>query len=512
MTSFPLEGSEGKIFLRALRRYSDECEAPALTPDCPFAIDIAPGRRGCGEECTDLLAQYGAPMSVEEVQLGKGVAIRPRIPRPRRRPEGPVKAFDAGEHLLIDQDLPITSWRSSSLLRFLMNLLMTPPPEDPEERAHRLDGIEGLMHELDTRGFDSEALLKDPGALVITSTIAMSLLVKLLLEAAETVEVDISQLPVVETQILDQWSPCLFPDGQLRLSGSPNQTSAELEHNANIITGLIERIPEISSVMSETSVHSIIDWTAPSTRRRFSPPEPDVNSRWALDRFTTTYLDAWDDSSLHCEWEWLHGKRVPPCDPREMHARVIDEGTLNAAIATRSVMGGSPRAGSPLAADSYVKPAVEMLREGRRQSAAAIFEAIARVSPHSRDAHNNLGFCLLPDEPEVALREFNLAAKLGMGDNCMNIANRMLALVYLRHFASALSLADKFYSSLDSVVAPVTCYMWSLDAPQEVVTVTNVRMYVAEVAEMAARLSNDQVLAEKWRDRANVFASAVKPR
>lgn len=52
----PQDPREREIFLRALRQYSDNCEPPELTPDCPYSVTVGPGLWGCGNECMDLLA------------------------------------------------------------------------------------------------------------------------------------------------------------------------------------------------------------------------------------------------------------------------------------------------------------------------------------------------------------------------------------------------------------------------------------------------------------------------
>ena len=95
MTQLPSAGPEREIFLRALRAYSEACTPPALTPGCPFAIEIAPGRRGCGDECLTLLAEHGAPGPVEEFAVGEFHVVRNRRPRPRHSPESTARPYDA---------------------------------------------------------------------------------------------------------------------------------------------------------------------------------------------------------------------------------------------------------------------------------------------------------------------------------------------------------------------------------------------------------------------------------
>jgi len=145
-----------------------------------------------------------------------------------------------------------------------------------------------------------------------------------------------------------------------------------------------------------------------------------------------------------------------------------------------------------------------MLREGRRQSAAAIFEAIARVSPGDAAAHNNFGFCLLPDDPGKALEELETAASLGMASRGTNVGNRMLALCRLDRTVSALALAEEYFEGgADRETANRPAFMWSfeLDDPK-LLEVGDVAVYVAELAAHSSVSAGDAQLGARWSDRA----------
>jgi hypothetical protein len=511
MTTFPLSGREGDIFLRALREYSDSCSAPALTPGCPFAVDIGPGQRGCGEECVDLLASYQAPMSIEEVQLGKGLAVRPRVPRSRRGPGIQAKPFDAAELLLADKVHPITSWRSSSLLRFVLDQLSEPPPSDPVERTRRRDGIEGILGELDSRGFDTHAIVSDPGAIIVMNGIALATIVPVVMASAgqdvlpTIIGFDTPTLPTMGEELAESWAASLWDDG---LTRENRLTAARDNGPASVmasVTRAIAKMPALVQLLRSGPVSGVIDWDSPVAT---SDPElegPDTVSHWVVDRFTKTYLEQWDEQSLLHEWEWLHGQRAAPCDPREMQGRSMDSLALNAEIASRRVLGKQPQKAPEPAAQQYVLPASEMLREGRRQAAAAIFEALTRVSPDDRVAHNNFGFCLIPDSPELALAELEIAADLGMRNDSMNTGNRMLALSKLGRVTTAIEIADRFYDAIESAVTQRNCFMWSFDENPELINVPYSHLYVAELAEDLARRAGDAQLAERWHDRADAL-------
>ena len=98
MTSEPLAENSGEreMFLRALREYSDSCEAPQLTADCPFSKKTTEGAWICGEECLDILGRHKAPDGSDIIELSGGYQIaRRRQPRHRVGAGGLVRPFDA---------------------------------------------------------------------------------------------------------------------------------------------------------------------------------------------------------------------------------------------------------------------------------------------------------------------------------------------------------------------------------------------------------------------------------
>jgi Flp pilus assembly protein TadD len=89
--------------------------------------------------------------------------------------------------------------------------------------------------------------------------------------------------------------------------------------------------------------------------------------------------------------------------------RTVDEGELAKLIADRAVKAAQDaiegeREAAERQAFLFVQPAVRFLQDGRRREAAALFEALIDFDPDNPEAQNNLGFCLLPDDPERALQ------------------------------------------------------------------------------------------------------------
>ena len=196
----------------------------------------------------------------------------------------------------------------------------------------------------------------------------------------------------------------------------------------------------------------LMNWRPPSTATADDTPFVPHNvsdDLWVTERFTKTYLSEWSVPALRSEWRYLHGQKLAPCDPFEMRVREVSANDLARVMADR--LRADPHPSEELT-NMLVKPAVTFLEEGRRTEAAALFEAALRYDPNSADALNNLGFCLLPDDPEQALRHLDAAMGTGQANIEVTNANRLLALILLGRWTSAGDLAESHLKS-------ILCYM-----------------------------------------------------
>lgn len=177
------------------------------------------------------------------------------------------------------------------------------------------------------------------------------------------------------------------------------------------------------------------------------------------DRFTKTYLDKWATESLRQEWKYIHGQKKAPCSSKEMQIRVLSEGKLANIMADRLARSDQR---SPTLADSFVMQAVKFLNEDRRNDAVILFRAAVLKEPDSADAHNNLGFCLLPDDPNEALRYFEKALQLNGHGRLVDI-NRILTLVLLGRHTLAIDFAQAFLDS-ETVDGLYHAWLWDYDS------------------------------------------------
>ena len=219
----------------------------------------------------------------------------------------------------------------------------------------------------------------------------------------------------------DDWSA--LADERLGPVG-PDSSVEELGQAFGALFG-----PIISWAQTATA-EDLFDWVPPDEPLRddlssAAVAEPDEDGLWIVERFTRTYVEEWSLATLRKEWLYLHGQHHSPCNPLDMSVREVPETKLAMVMADRLATDTPPR---PQLAHLLVEPAVNFLNEGRRLEAAALFEAAVRREPHSPEALNNLGFCLLPDDPRLALEYLNKAVATGKGDIQLINVNRFARL------------------------------------------------------------------------------------
>ena len=447
-TELPQDPKEREMLLRALRDYSERCEPPELTPDCPFSVETEPGVRGCGEECMDLLGRHDAPRPSEEIDVGDGLSFRrARLPRARRPRHPAAKAFDAREIYLDDKASgPPSRWRLPAILHGLIEVLQTPPPTDAEESIDRRAHIAELLSHTTNRGLDFERHLLPHLRMVVAGAVFGHLLM------SREDEVDLPEFDQA-----DGWSS--LADERLGPVG-PDSSVGELGQAFGALFG-----PIISWAQVATA-EDLFDWVPPSQpllEEVSSSPsaEPDEDGLWIFERFTKTYVEEWSSPTLRNEWLYLHGQHHSPCNPLDMRVREVPESKLAMVMADRFTTDTPSR---PQLAHMLVEPAVNFLNEGRRLEAAALFEAAVRREPQSPHALNNLGFCLLPDDPRLALDYLNEAVATGKGDAELININRMLALASMGRRTSALDLATTYLQRhADGDTRPPT-WLWDINS------------------------------------------------
>jgi hypothetical protein len=480
--ALPEIGPEREIFIEALRDFSEGCEAPQLIAECPFSVDISVGQRGCGEECRDLIARYGASTTPGRVEIGEFSLFPRRRPRSRRGPGPSARAFDASEIFLADAGLPVNQWKTTSLIFGVLRHVMFPS----DERAPASD-VDLLIAQLLERGVDAEGLVRNGMSPLIAGAIVLAVIV-----TAEAASIG-GEAPPVEAPT--EWVSLLE-------SSAPDTGERIRERLASL--------PRLTTWVHAAPLDEILNWQAPKPEEfrdlsdasltRFDP------NQWLVERFTRTYLDGWSTESLHHEWRYLHAQVLAPCSPAVMAERRIDERDLSCEIAHRAV--DAPKTTSQVPLHGYVDRAAALLGEGRRHAAADMFKIVTEVDKDHTEALNNYGFCILPDDPERALTALRSAAQKGWGTEPVNIANRVLALATLGRRTAALQLAEEhFTNGAESRFG--SGYLWDINTPlvePKLIRVDRVDRYIAELAARVAEETGDNELAVRWRKRCAAMA------
>ena len=393
----------------------------------------------------DLLGRHNAPRPSVELDLGQGLSIRhTRRPRPRRVHLSSAKPYDAREIYLQDQaSLPPERWHLASILVGLTEIVQKPPPNDPVEADIRMARLQELVNLTRGRGLDFEThVLPSLRHHISGSVSARLLLFKNLKESA---------LHAFEFNRAADWL---------------NFTQKCYERAENADMGL-SIILAVFSWASAAKPQDLFNWTPP-TNPSFELPttkplsQVEEGTDWIYQRFTLTYLEKWSESSLRQEWLYLHGQCSPPCLSLEMDVRQIPVIELAVAIADKLASHDGRVGRTEQLSDSLVMPAINFLTEGRRVEAAALFEAALHNNPTSPEALNNLGFCLLPDDPERALGYLEKAAATGRGDIELITVNRLLSLASVGRRTSVIDLAATHLRRFSNKSARPQTWLWDI--------------------------------------------------
>jgi hypothetical protein len=128
-----------------------------------------------------------------------------------------------------------------------------------------------------------------------------------------------------------------------------------------------------------------------------------------------------------------------------------------------------------------ISTALDQLAADRPDLASDIFNGLLTFMPNNPIIHNNYAFCLLPSDPEGALRELWTAKNLG-DESIVGVANRMLALHLLHREDEALSVA------LPAVDQESGAWLWTCDKSHSL-TLTNVADLDGYLAALRERIS-----------------------
>jgi len=501
---------ERRIVLDALVSYADACTLPALTPTCPFYIEVE-GRPTCGEQCREIAQARGAePRRVRSKDLGGLVLLGRELPA---RSVAGADDFDAAEiRLRYERDEPFQQ-PTTSLLVGLREAIVTGAFEGAANTSAAL----AYWGELDRRGFPIENVAANGMVDAIANAIALSVTVPILISAGVT---PLQASDAVDSQLnsphREAWTNVLRetfnaaqdqrrerlhaftpdPPTLRRRLGSliaPEVSDTEFE-------AVIEAEPFLAFVQGLAAQGRIAAWLAHlfetdldaalSTR----PPEHfetfaafplrgrDEVAEWLTDRFLLTDLNRWGSTSLTLEWRHLSGHRDTECPVRVLAERSLDRSTVGErALATLGERSPRRIEPEPLSPSLFVYPAQLALGNRQWDTAIGIFHGLTRMMPADHEAWNNLGFCQLAVDPGTALDTLEHASRMRHGNTSVSVANRVLALHRLNRDEEALALADQCLALPVTRVGVAVMWKHPSDEPNSLVDDVDPYAYLASL-------------------------------
>jgi tetratricopeptide (TPR) repeat protein len=148
--------------------------------------------------------------------------------------------------------------------------------------------------------------------------------------------------------------------------------------------------------------------------------------------------------------------------------------------------------------------ASKRLAAGDFESAVAVYEDVVYEDPLDPESVNNLGFCRMPIDIQVALRELEAARGLFGRPFAVNSANRMLAHFRLQQYDEVLMLGEEF---AEMGGTRTSAWLWDIDTPALLCDGVDVMGYIVDICERAAQLSGRFHEANLWASRRALWMS-----
>lgn len=492
------------MLLNALRDYSDSCGQPNLHADCPYAHQT-PSGLGCADECLDFLAANHSDQQTSD--YGPGISIFP-IARHRSRqgPSSDDPPFDCRQVALQERDIPLARKSAVALMLDFQELLLTSPPPDAAEQAGRLLQFGEMLAELRRRGFPVEEIVRQGIIPALASILALPVIIALVV-GREALPEKMTAQPTWAAIFLG-----VEPDSVNNTLDDVRQQGKDAV--ARLLAKLVELMPRITTWLNHLALEDVCLWRPPSNAATLTEAGPNAASatsgtgEWALDRFCKTYLAEWSTQSLHMEWEYLHGRQAAPCSPRQMQFRRVGRTEVAEAIADRATTLDGKPTDEAFAVSKYSSVAQDLLRKGERAAAVSLFDMACELLPQSAEARNNRGFCLLMDNPERAIVDFEAARMLRYHNPFVSAGNLMLALHRLDRNTSALKLADDTWALEHRLSGPAAT-MWDFRSSEPTLIQIDAVLYLADLARTIAAGAEEE---RGWNARYEARRAALERR
>ncbi|WP_444960890.1 tetratricopeptide repeat protein [Nocardiopsis sp. M1B1] len=273
----------------------------------------------------------------------------------------------------------------------------------------------------------------------------------------------------------ESWATALkIPNTPSNWQGGATPFAEVEDYIAKIVD---KSFPAVTRWIKSAPIHDIIELNPPSqihpkTGWNEDIPDEEICNQysWAVDRFSETFPRDWKESSLHLEYLWQAGEISPPCPESLMGERTVSQEILNAEIARRTVRSApqkdNSRTASVFRVSDMTRYARTLLKNNRNIEAASIFEFASKQNPSDPEAHNNLGFCLIPTDPQKALQHLEIASDLNYEVPATNTYNKACCYIALGRPRSALNCIEQFWPHIIES-DPREASLWRVNSENE---------------------------------------------
>jgi hypothetical protein len=350
------------------------------------------------------------------------------------------RPFDASEVLLRDRDKPCVERRTASLVKELRDLVVQRTADEGAADLRR-EKFDRLDEELRSRGIDVDSLVRFGMGPEIFAIHVAPVFLRLVLPA-----------DVAEEVIGGRGNFKI----EITRAKSSNASDDVEDITSDVIAKALSEAHASMDVMVNQAPVRVLLKIDPEPEAGFMGTRSDslkeelIDSyRWLVERFSETFLKEWSTESLHLEYRWVHASGATPCPEDLMSDRVVDNTDLVREIAERAALDDSTKS-EGLDSESELTSRMQvyartLVEHGRYREAAALFEFSLQRHPDDPALLNNIGFCLMLEDPRVAIFHLTEAVKLRYSPLPVAIYNQICCHYMLGEPRLAVRIADNFW-------------------------------------------------------------------
>jgi hypothetical protein len=283
----------------------------------------------------------------------------------------------------------------------------------------------------------------------------------------------------------------------------------ELKHKS-VLHHLLERATDLLPRWVQTApMNAILSLEPPTSSLvgQIAPTGPQLEVleeyAWLTERNTKDDLSDWSSASLRNEFRLREQTWVSSFPAALLAKERTKDHDLHRELAVRAVEIAPKVAHGTALLSELMSQALDFLAAQRFREAAALFEFYVKRYPEDDNAQNNLAFCLLPTDPEMALYYWDSINMKPFHAPAMLAYNRCLGLALVGRSDEALDLAESTWQR-DLRPDGRKAFLWrrvgnQLELYEEDMVERAFALLAAGIAEDLGRSDR----RKRWEDRAS---------